>query len=471
MTSRYIAFKALGDYRRNRHADTARDKMLKSPGVSTRDKALALRIFNGVLQNVALCDYYTGFYSSINIKKIEPRVLDILRLSIYQLVFLSRIPYNSAVNEGVSLAKKYANPSAAGYVNAVLRKVAEAAGCGSLPEVTGEPELRLSVRYSHPQWLVREFLALLGTDETERLLAANNDPDTPITAQINTLITDTAAALSLLAQSGVQAVRHEWLEDCITLANPGDVTKLGVFSGGYLYIQDAASRLAVIAAGPAPGYSVLDGCAAPGGKSFTAALLMGNTGYIAACDINPQRLRLVSEGAKRLGLSIIECLECDVSQPQPGITANISRNGRRVVPESIIGADGEKPFCLYDVVFADVPCSGFGVINKKPDVRYKDEFSISSLPEVQKSILTQLSAYVKPGGVLLYSTCTVLKRENEDIINWFLERDDSFLPEGFSLPHIGEVSGGKLTLWPHIHGTDGFFICKLRKRNEQRDEL
>ena len=437
--AREVALKALGVYRRNTAwSDLTLSGLITSSGMSELDAALTTALVNGVLQNMALCDYYAANFSSIELKKLEPRVLDVLRMSIYQLVFLTKTPHSAAVNEGVALAKKYSNSRAAGYVNAVLRKVAKAAEDGELPEINGDPLQKLSVTYSHPQWLVGQLIEVLGLDGTEALLKLNNSGATPITAQVNTLVTNVDETLYSLKSEGVDAEKHEWLDNCIFLRGAGNITRLDAFKKGFFYVQDVASRLAIIAADPKKSDFLIDGCAAPGGKTFACAIAMQNSGRIAAFDLHTARLRHLENGAKRLGINIIGVAKKDSSTPS----------------EEFAGT--------ADVVIADVPCSGFGVIHKKPDIRYKSEQETAGLPAVQKRILSSLSSYVSPGGTLMYNTCTVLKRENESVIEWFLSENGQFKPESFTLPGIGEVNSGMLTLWPHIHGTDGFFMCKLR---------
>ena len=444
MTAREAALMSLGEFRRNKRAGYARDLLQTRPGIAPCDRALAMRIFLGVLQNMMLCDYYAAQFSSMDLRKIEHRVLDILRLSIYQIVFLSKIPHSAAVNEGVALTKRYANPRAAGYVNAILRNISNAAQHSSLPEITGDPIRRLSVGYSHPEWLVRELSSFLSQSDTESFLAACNDADTSVTAQVNTLLTDTDTALRALHAENIEAKAHASLEGCIEIVDSSGIMRSKAFNKGYIYIQDVSSRFAVVAASPGPGDSVLDGCAAPGGKSFAAAIAMKGTGRIIACDRNAAKLQKIKDGCKRLGIDIITTCERDSSTERDEADSNLH---------------GE-----YDAVLADVPCSGFGVIRKKPDIRYKSISDIEGLPKIQKDILYGTSTFVKPGGVLVYSTCTVFRQENEDVIEWFLNKNSGFSTEGFSLPGIGQIPDGYITLWPHIHGTDGFFICKLRRQ-------
>jgi len=452
LTAREAAYTALEEYRKGRPADEAIGRLQAENAMPGRDAALTARLFKGVLQNMELLNYYAAFFSSVSIERIEPRALEILRLSIYQLMFLTRIPGNAAVNEGVELAKSILGRRGAGFVNAVLRKAAKAVENANIPDITGDYTKRLSIKYSHPEWIVREFEAAVGRKGLEPLMEKNNEPDVPLTAQVNTLLTDTDNVIAMLAEDGINAVRHEWLDGCVQFKGTGTFDRTETFRRGYVYIQDAAARLAVIAAKPGPGDIVVDGCSAPGGKSFTAAIMMQNRGRILAMDINKERLQSVGEGAKRLDIGIIETMRFDAA------------SGSSVVNDPYgIQAGAVEPFA--DIVFADVPCSGFGIIRKKPDIRYKTKREVANLLEKQGKILGGLSAYVKSGGVLIYSTCTILKQENENIVDSFMQRNDGFTVESFTLPGIGEVRGGSITLWPHIHGTDGFFICKLRKNN------
>ena len=442
MTAREAAFKALGAYRRSkRRPEMPFIALREKSGMSEREIALAARIFNGVIQNMSYCDFIASCYSSIEIKKLEPRMLDILRLSIYQILFLTRIPHSAAVNEGVALAKKYSNPHAASYANALLRKIADNAESGSLPEIPCENVYHyLSIKHSHPEWLVREFCDQLGIDGADELLGANNEVDIPVTAQINTLRADSATVMSSLTAEGAQTLNHKWLNDCIELRGTGDIKQMSAFRNGFFYVQDAAARMAVLAANPAPGQFVIDGCAAPGGKSFAAAIMMKNSGRITAFDITEEKLSRIRDGSARLGIEIIDTICMDAAEQDDAYEG------------------------MADIVLADVPCSNFGVIRKKPDVRYKSQQDIADLPDVQTGILSNLSSYVKPGGTLLYSTCTVLKCENEAIVEAFLNSHPEFSTVEFSLPGVGRAPDGKITLWPHIHGTDGFFIARLCRR-------
>lgn len=440
MTAREVALLTLSAMeRQGAWSDGYLKKAIRDAGLDRRDAALATRLCFGTLQNRMLLDFYIGYFSTMRLEKMESSVRNALRLGVYQMAFLTRVPHSAAVNESVALTRKHCkNPRAAGMVNGVLRSVSR--NIDQLPLInTDDPIGYLSLRYSHPDWLAREFDRRLGHEQTEALLQADNT-EVPAVAQVNTCRTTTEAVLHLLEADGISAAAHPWLPNCLVLTGTGDFEALPAFRDGLIYIQDAAARLAVTAAGTAPGMNILDACAAPGGKTFAAAIDMCDRGEILSCDIHPHKKKLIESGAGRLGLTCVKAAVMDAKKRSEPLEAH------------------------FDVVLADVPCSGLGVIRKKPEIRYKDPKALTGLPSVQRAILDNVSAYVKPGGVLLYATCTVLKRENEDVVADFLAAHPEFALTPFSLPGpAGEAEDGMLTLWPHIHGTDGFFIAKLRR--------
>ena len=276
--------------------------------------------------------------------------------------------------------------------------------------------------------------------ELESLLASNN-AEPPTTIQTNTTkITPDALAETLAAQ-GVTVETHPWLDGCFTLRGTGDLEQLKAFRDGLFLVQDTASRLVVLAAQPEAGQHILDACGAPGGKSFSTAIAIGDDGSILSCDIHPSKVKQIAKGAKRLGLTSIQSQIRNAKEYDPSLDEQ------------------------FDLVLADAPCSGLGIIRKKPDIRNKDPEPLKDLPRIQGDILENVSRYVKSGGVLVYSTCTVLERENQDVVRGFLAKHPEFTLEPFTLPDaIGTVEEGMLTLWPHIHGTDGFFLSKMRKQ-------
>ena len=408
------------------------DAAIKKYELSRRDAALASRLCLGVLQNSRLCDFYIGYYCS---GKLEPKLRDILRMGVYQLLFLDRIPARAAVSEAVALCKSQGCARASGLVNAVLRKIAD--NTDALPEIPGKGTASyLAVRYSHPEWLVGYLIDRGGYDFAEAFLAADNTPP-PLTIQVNTLKVSPADYVRALARADIPYKESDVLPGCIVLEGR-QAAELPGYDEGLFYVQDRAARAAVDSAGLLPGMRVLDACASPGGKSFAAAMALQGRGEILSCDIHEKKLRLVRSGAARLGIDIIKTAAMDA----------------RIY-------DSTMEEC-FDVVIADVPCSGFGVIGKKPEIREKAPESVKGLPEIQSAILDNVSHYVRPGGVLIYSTCTVLSDENEGTVRAFLARNKAFRTDAFRTCGA-DAPDGMYTFWPNVDGTDGFFVAKLRK--------
>lgn len=417
--------------RQNAWSDGALKQQIAGDGLGRRDAALATRLCYGVLQNQLLLDHWIREFLKVKPSAVQPAVTDILRLAVYQLRFMDKIPASAAVNEAVNQTLRLANPRAAGMVNAILRNMLR------FPERLTEPD-DLSIRYSHPSSLTALLRENVGDEKLEPLLRSHNlCPETFV--QINSVRTTAQNAEDSLLRDGMQVQKHPWLPGCLQISG-GSIEATSAFRDGLVYVQDPAARLAVTAAGLRPGMRVLDCCAAPGGKSFSAAVDLLDRGSILSCDIHSHKIDLIKKGAVRLGLTCIEAAVQDAS----------------VVRSDWIDR--------YDAVIADVPCSGLGVIRKKPDIRYKDLDQIKGLPEIQSRILEAQSHHVRTGGVLLYSTCTILRRENEEVVTAFLSRHPEFSAEFFSL--LGDLSGtdGMLTLLPCDHGTDGFFIARLRRK-------
>ena len=408
---------------------------IRKDRLDSREAALATRLTYGVSQNRGKLDFYLQQLLTGKLRDLHPVVRDILHLGLYQLYELDKIPDSAAVNESVALAKKYCkNPKAASLINGVLRNAVRTRG--ELKEPTSFAD-----RYSHPDPLISLLKQNLPKGTLEPMLVADNAaPDTVV--QVNTLKTTTAALAQNLGSRGVTVRYHDWMPDCLVLAGTGNLEKLEAFRDGLFYVQDPAAKLSVLCAQlPKEGARVLDCCAAPGGKSFAAAIAMGGKGSITACDIHPHKTGLIASGAERLGLT--------------NITARL-QDGAEFVPE------WEK---AMDAVIADVPCSGLGIIRKKPDIRYKNLKETEDLPELQLKILLNQSRYVKKGGLLLYSTCTVLRRENEEVVQAFLQRQEDFFTEPLPLPdRFPKNETGMLTLIPGQYDTDGFFICRLRRK-------
>ncbi len=400
-----------------------------------REAALAARLCYGVLQNRMKLDFYLKQLLTGKLRDLHPAVRDILHLGLYQLKEMDRIPDSAAVNESVELTKKYCKKqkNAPGLVNAVLRNAVRRVE--ELEEPTSYEEL-----YSHPEALLKLLKPYVGKGNLEPMLRANNAA-APTVIQVNTLKISAGELAERLKAEGVGAQPHKWMKDCLVLDNSGDLEHLRSFREGLFYVQDPAARLAVLCAKlPKEDIRVLDCCAAPGGKSFAAAIAMGGKGQICSCDVHEHKVEIIEKGAARLGLgNITACLQ----------------DGTEFVPQ------WEE---TMDAVIADVPCSGYGIIRKKPDIRYKDPAQVTELPQLQGKILHNASRYVKPDGVLIYGTCTLVREENEGVVETFLQDHPDFYLEKLPLPGIfPENTTGMLALIPGQYDTDGFFIARLRK--------
>lgn len=404
--------------------------------LDSRDAALATRLCYGVLQNRLKMDFYLQQLLTGRLKDLHPVVRDILHMGLYQLYEMDKIPQSAAVNESVDLAKRYCKKqrSAAGLTNAVLRKAVQTKGERKEPRSYVE-------KYSHPQKLVDLLKGYVGKERLEKMLIANNAaPQTVI--QVNTLKITGEALTARLAEEGVTAQPHGWMPDCLVLGSTGNLENLPSFKEGLFYVQDPAAKLSVLCAQlPREDIRVLDCCAAPGGKSFAAAIAMGGRGEITSCDVHAHKAGLIANGAARLNLTNITARKQDAT-------------------ESVA-----QWVDAMDTVIADVPCSGYGIIRKKPDIRYKDPDSMKELPALQLQILKNQATYVKKGGTLLYSTCTLVREENEGVVEAFLKDNTEFYLEPLELPAVfPKNESGMLALVPGEYDTDGFFIAKLRRR-------
>lgn len=431
LNAREVAAQALFSvYENNTWSESAINRLFIENDISINDRSLATRICYGVLQNDLLCDWYIDYFTKG--KKIYNKTRIILRIGVYQLLFLDKIPESAGVNTAVELALKYTGKSSIGFTNAVLRNIARTKK--SLPEIPKDDIKKyLSIKYSHPQPLVGLFLKEFGEKFTEELLIENNKIP-KIHIRINTLKNNKDEILNKFSYS-LEIIENTMQMDKISVDNKE-------FKDGDMYIQDLASQMPIYALNPKENSVVTDVCAAPGGKSFLAAQFMNNKGIINSFDIYDKKIEIINNTAKKLGIDIIR--------------AKI--NDGRTLNKDIVDSS--------DFVICDVPCSGFGIIRKKPEIRNKDIDDIKGLPKLQLQILENASKYVKPGGYIVYSTCTILKRENYGVIEKFLEHNKEFYADEFTIPLENTKKCSNITLYPHIHNTDGFFIAKLRRKND-----
>ena len=437
MSPRELALKILYDVEKNgAYLNISFQNHTNEAGISERDAALIKELTYGVVKYKLTLDAVIARFSSVKLKKLAPFVLCILRMGVYQLYFMDKIPESAAVNESVKLAGRYAGKSR-GFVNAVLRRTTQEEFL--LPEGT-TPEA-LSVRYSHPLPLVLWLIETFGAERAETLMAENNRAPS-VCLRVNTLKTDSDAFIQRLEGEGVTVSKGK-LTDCAVLLESGGVAKLASYREGLFTIQDQSAQLAALALAPKPGERVYDVCAAPGGKTTHLAEMMENRGEILALDFYGERLKAIEKTAERLGISIIRTREADASL---------------------------YPFeAMADRILIDAPCSGLGVIRRRPDIKYKAELTdFDELCDIQKKILDHCAGYLKPGGTMVYSTCTVNPAENEGQIQEFLKNHRDFSLMAIDSPHIlgrakETLAGGMGTFYPEREGGDGFFIAKLRR--------
>ena len=404
--------------------------------LDSRDAALAARLCYGVLQNRNKLDFYLKQLLTGKIKDLHPVIHDILHLGLYQIYEMDRIPESAAVNESVDLAKKYCRKQrfAPGLVNGVLRNAVKTKG--QLKEPAS-----LEDQYSHPWTLIKLLRDYVGKDRIEMMLKANNEaPST--TVQVNTLKVSAEDLQKILEGEGITAVPHGWMTDCLVLSGTGDLEKLASFREGLFYVQDPAAKLSVLCAElPGDKIRVLDCCSAPGGKSFAACVATGGKADITSCDVHEHKIGLIQNGADRLGFA-------NIAPRLQDATENVADWNDR-----------------FDAIICDVPCSGYGIIRKKPDIRYKDPADMADLTQLQLQILKNQARYLKKGGVLIYSTCTLVRAENEGVVEAFLNGNDEFALEPLPLPdNFPKNESGMLALVPGEYDTDGFFIARLRRK-------
>lgn len=436
MNARETAFLSLMKYENSGvYSNIELSYAIERNGLSGAERGLYTALFYGVIERKLTLDYILSLLSDRPEEDIDLNVRIILRLGLYQLLYLTRIPASAAVNESVKLARRfYAKKNSETFINAVLRSFLRRRDSIPYPDKEKNIAEYLSVFYSVPVWICRLWLDAYGREKTESILETINAAPT-MTLTVNTLTCTPSDFLRALGDAGIRAEPGALVKTSIRLQAAVPLEKLAPFEGKY-FVQDEASALCAAAVGASPGDTVLDACACPGGKSFGMALAMQNKGSILALDLHKNKLSLIERGASSLGISIIRTDVQNASVPREGMPA-------------------------FDRVLCDVPCSGLGVLAKKPDIRYKSEDDIRRLPALQERILETNAAYVRPGGVLVYSTCTLNPAENGEIIDRFLIRHPEFSLCPFEIGKIS--SGGMCEIFPHEVQTDGFFIAKLKK--------
>ncbi|MCR8633627.1 16S rRNA (cytosine(967)-C(5))-methyltransferase RsmB [Paenibacillus radicis (ex Xue et al. 2023)] len=394
------------------------------------DVGLTTEIVYGTIQRLNTIDYFLGRFVAKGMAKLEPWVRSLLRLSFYQIYYLDRIPDHAVVNEAVNMAKRKGHQGISGMVNGVLRNIIRQKESLQLPAGL-PPAERIALTHSHPEWLVRRWISQLGEVRTEQICEANNVPPR-VSIRVNTLKQSRSKLIELLQQAGLEAEASELAPDGVIVRGGGNMALTSWYADGLFSIQDESSMLVALSLDPQPGEKILDCCAAPGGKTTHIAEKMGDRGELWACDIHEHKEKLVQEQAERLGLSSVHTVVTD------------ARKLREQFAEQ-----------SFDRILLDAPCSGLGVIRRKPDMKWnKSEQEIEGICVIQHELLEHIHTLLRPGGVLVYSTCTLEYNENEGMVKQFLKAHPEF---EWDQPQ-------PLQIYPYEYHSDGFFIAKLRKR-------
>ena len=407
-------------------------------GVSREERGLVTALLYTTVEHKLTYDYYISAIAKRSVDDIDIHTLNILRLGCTQLLGMDRIADHTAVNETVKLGS---NKGERGFINGVLRALIRHRDAGTLPmpERKRNPARYLSVKYSFPIGLVRHFVSLYGEDDAETLLHTfNTEKYTDLT--VNTVRVDRDSLLERLAKIGIPASPSPLSFLSIRLDGSHSPTSLPGFADGEFFIQDASCAVSAEVLAPRMGDRIIDLCACPGGKTFAAAVISGGGADILSLDLHESKLSLISDGAARLGFNNVTVMQNDATHPRVEF------------------------FGKFDRIICDVPCSGLGVLGKKADLRYNAEGAMDRLPELQYEILSTAAKYLKVGGTLVYSTCTLNPCENGDNVAKFLAENTDFAAVDFTVGTLSSVDG-MLTLLPHIHHTDGFFIAKLVKKS------
>lgn len=430
------ALKLLLDYEENEKYINLSMNSRSLDTLSPIERAQLTSLLYTTVEHKITYDYLIGVFAARSVDKLSLHTKNILRLGLCQLLHIDSIPDFAAVNESVRLTK---NKGERALVNAVLRRASDEKGNLPFPDKSKNAARYYSIVYSLPIATVRHFIAMLGEDEAVKLFQSfNRKNDTTLSVNVNKI--SVVGLLKILADEGYNATRATFSPISIKVNGSFDPRKSAAFSDGLMHVQDEASAISALVLSPNEGETVIDVCSAPGGKSMTMAALSSDGAKIYSFDLHESKLSLIEDSKRRLGFTCVTVAQRDATMPDTEL------------------------FEKADKVLCDVPCSGLGVISKKPDLRYKDISLVGEeLPPLQYKILASSSAYVKSGGTLVYSTCTLNKSENEDVVSSFLAEHPDFYAEDFTVGSLASRDG-MLTLYPHIHSTDGFFVAKLRKK-------
>ena len=440
MKARELALKVLLDIEENNnYSNIAINKHFKNVNLNNQDRGLATEIIYGVVENKYYLDYIIDKLSKIKCKKMNIYVKILLRMGIYQILLLNSISDYAAVNETVSLVKKYDKRSS-GFVNAILRNVIRQKDTIGEVDLKDDKIMYLATRYSYKPWMIKNWINNFSEEFTEDLLEANSEKPS-VYLRTNTLKISRDSLIEKLKSEGINCSIVPTVDEAIRVENLKNIENNQLFKDGLFTIQDISSMIVGRVMNPKENSLVLDVCSAPGGKTTHLATLMNNTGKVVSRDIFDHKLKLIQSTVDRLGLTNVEVQSFDAS----------------VLDEESIDK--------FDYVLADVPCSGLGIIRRKPEIKYKEKAELKDLPKIQKDILKNASKYVKVGGTLIYSTCTIQDNENIEVIKDFLDNNNNFklVPINEVKVDLDNQDNGYLKIYPNIHDIDGFFIAKLER--------
>ena len=437
MNAREFAFKVICDIETNKnYSNISINKHFKNIEIKNAERGFATELIYGVVENKYYIDYIINKLSKIKVKKMSTFVKTILRMGTYQILFLDSISDYAAVDESVKLAKKYDKRSS-GFVNAILRN--EIRNKETIKNIDEKDEVKaLSIKYSYNPWMVQNWIEKFGLDFTRDLLEENSKKPN-LYIRVNTTKTTRDELIEKLTKMGVECSKISFIEEAVEVKNLKNIENNELFNQGLFTIQDISSMIVGKTINPKENSLVLDVCSAPGGKTTHVATIMNNTGKVVARDIFNHKLKLIKSSVTRLGLNNVDVEEYDALKFD------------------------EKSVDKFDYVLTDVPCSGLGIVKRKPEIKFKEKEDLKELPAIQRKILDNASKYVKIGGTLVYSTCTIQDEENINVVKAFLKDNEGFKLDPIDSVEIDleEQNSGVLKIYPNVHAMDGFFIAKL----------
>lgn len=428
-----------------------REVLEKYQYLEKRDRAFITRVVEGTLEHMIQLDYIIEQFSNVPVYNMKPLIRNLLRMSVYQLKYMDSVPDSAVCNEAVKLAQRKGFYNLKGFVNGVLRNIARRMSQIRYPDPKEEPLHYLSVKYSFPIWMLNKWVMQFGYEVTEKI-CRDSHMEKSTTVRCNLSKASKEEIIEELTQQGITVQPHPYLDYALKISDYNYIKAVSAFKKGWIQVQDASSMLVAEIAAPNWGQKCIDVCAAPGGKSLHLADKLMGSGYVEARDVSERKVALMQENIERTGAINMRAVLKDAT----------------VLDEGSVGK--------ADIVLADVPCSGLGVIGKKQDIKYKmSEKQQQDIVRLQRRILSVVQNYVKPGGVLVFSTCTIGADENQYNVKWFLENFpfhlESIDPYICDALKCKTTSGGYLQLLPGVHETDGFFIARLRRNEEPQKEV